>query len=412
MQDRPGSLVGSYAGYLLSHELEALSAELVAAIKASVADYAELAAVGDRDLHESCRSNLEQALLELIDQPPPRDGSTTPQYATGRRRAAQRLPLESLLHSYRLGGRVLWQGLVRRASSLGSAADHRQLLDEAGVVWEVIDRHSSIVSRAYREEQSRLLRHTQRRRGALLAAVLDGNGVDAEVVREAAAVLDMPARGPRFVVLAALEPPSVDPIRSADHALEARGFTSAWITQARRECGLIALRPGQHLQEALAVLEESALGRVAASPIVDGFEQVAACYRLADLTLQTLPADFAGVARVAERLPQILLVSSPEVTGILVEQTLGPVLALRPAERDVLLGTLAELLACDRSYTAAARRLYCHRNTVLKRAHRLEALTGLRLGEPQDLLHLTLAVLAIRIGHQPPARLPTSAATG
>ena len=46
MQDRPGSLVGSYAGYLLSHELEALSAELVAAIRASVADYAELAAVG------------------------------------------------------------------------------------------------------------------------------------------------------------------------------------------------------------------------------------------------------------------------------------------------------------------------------------------------------------------------------
>ncbi len=395
-------LVGSYAEYLLAHDLDTLSADLADRIRATVADYVDVDAVSERELAASCRNNLERALMELVEDAPHGSDSDTPQHETGRRRAQQRLPLESLLHSYRLGGRVLWQGLVRRASQVGSAQDHLQLLDEAGVVWEVIDRHSSIVSRAYREEQSRLVQHTRRRRRALLAAVLDGQLIDADIVREAASVLDMPVRGPRFVVVAALQMPAEKPGRAADRALEAHGFTCSWITQARQECGLVALGPEQSLQEAIAVLNDCAVASMAVSTVVHGFEQVPASYRLADLTLQTLPEGFVGVASATDRLPQALLVGNQEVTGVLVEQTLGPVLALRPAERDVYLDTLEALLACDRSYAAAGRRLYCHRNTVLKRAQRLETLTGLRLSQPRDLLHLSLAVLALRVGRPLP----------
>ena len=182
--DGVGSLVGSYASYLLRYELVALTDELVSLIGDAVPDYADLSTVSAAELRLSCQLNLRVALAELAGTAPLVDPLATPQRETGQRRARQRLPLESLLHSYRLGGRVLWQGLVRRAAQGGSPREHRQLLDEAWILWEVIDRHSSIVSRAYREEQGRLQQRTQRRRSALLIALLEGHGVDAELAQD------------------------------------------------------------------------------------------------------------------------------------------------------------------------------------------------------------------------------------
>lgn len=45
----------------------------------------------------------------------------------------------------------------------------------------------------------------------------------------------------------------------------------------------------------------------------------------------------------------------------------------------------------------AAEALYCHRNTVFNRLRRLQDLTGRRLSDPVDLVHLTLAVEALRL---------------
>ena len=401
-RDGVGSLVSSYASYLLRYELVALTDELVSLIGAAVPDYADLSAVSESELRLSCQLNLGVALAELTGIAPLVDPVATPQHETGQRRARQRLPLESLLHSYRLGGRVLWQGLVRRAAQGGSPREHWQLLDEAWILWEVIDRHSSIVSRAYREEQGRLQQRTQRRRSALLIALLEGQGVDAELAQDAASVLDMPLRGPRFVVVAAMDQAQADPSPSADRVLDAAGFSAAWAVQARQESGLVCLTPEQSLDDAVAVLTDAAVGAVAVSAVVDRFDEVAASYRLAELTLRTLPAGYIGVARVTEHLPQALLAAASDVTAVLVQQTLGAVLELRGAEQRTYLDTLQALLECDGSYAAAARQLFCHRNTVLQRAKRLQALTGHRLSSPADRLHLHLALLAVRSGHHTP----------
>ena len=398
-----GPLVSSYASYLLRDELVALTDELVNLIRTAVPDYTDLSAVSELELRSSCQRNLAGALGELTGVAPPDDPCATPQYETGRRRARQRLPLESLLHSYRLGGRVLWQGLVRRAASRGSPLEYRELLDEAGLVWEVIDRHSSIVSRAYREEQGRLQQRGQRRRSTLLLALLAGHGVDAEVAQEAASVLDMPLRGPRFVVVAAMEQPPTDSLHSADRALDEAGFTAAWTTQARQDSGLVCLTLTQSLDDAVAVLTAAAVGAVAVSAVVDRFDEVAGAYRLAELTLRTLPAGYIGVARATQCLPQALLMAASDVTAVLVRQTLGAVLLLPGPEQKTYLDTLQALLDCDGSYAAAARQLFCHRNTVLQRLKRLQALTGHRLSSPAERLHLHLALLAVRSGqHTPP----------
>ncbi|MFI5960014.1 hypothetical protein [Cryptosporangium sp. NPDC051539] len=51
--------------------------------------------------------------------------------------------------------------------------DVRRLLAEAVGVWDALDRVSTIVARAYRDEQTRLQRTTQRRREIVLSAPLE-----------------------------------------------------------------------------------------------------------------------------------------------------------------------------------------------------------------------------------------------
>ncbi|HVB26698.1 MAG TPA: helix-turn-helix domain-containing protein, partial [Mycobacteriales bacterium] len=118
--------------------------------------------------------------------------------------------------------------------------------------------------------------------------------------------------------------------------------------------------------------------------------------------LQTLPAGQVGMARLTDHLPQALLVSSPVLTRLLIDDVLSEVLALRPREAEVLLDTLEAALECDGSPTQAARRLHIHRNTALNRLRRIETLTRRRLDRPHDRLRLHLAVLGLRMGRASP----------
>ena len=66
----------------------------------------------------------------------------------------------------------------------------------------------------------------------------------------------------------------------------------------------------------------------------------------------------------------------------------------RPPRRRTLLDTLRAVLDAGGSPSRAASTLYCHRNTVMYRLARLEALTGRRLTEARDRLPLELALAA------------------
>lgn len=57
-----------------------------------------------------------------------------------------------------------------------------------------------------------------------------------------------------------------------------------------------------------------------------------------------------------------------------------------------LLATLRELIACMGVKTKAAERLFLHRNTLLYRIKKIEALTGFRLSEPEELISLGIAL--------------------
>lgn len=394
-----GDTVRRLATQMHESQLEALTDRLFGLILRAMPDYPSYASLTRADLREANYRNLDQILGE-ITQPPSSEATPdrSPLHETGRRRAQQGVPLESLLHAFRLGGRVLWEGLVREATRSDDPADLERLLEEAVVVWDAIDHSSTIVAKAYREEQAHQQRRSQRRRETVLTTLLQGRPLTPAALIEASDVLGMRAESAMVVVTSVVEMTTGnEPAPTPEAALGAVGFTSAWVSQGTRDSGLIALPTRLDETRAYDVLTELLPGPASLSPIVDGFEHVALAHRVALLTLRTLPDGFSGVARATTRLPQTLLASTPEVARILAQQ-LGPVLGMRAAERDSYFATIEAVVEAGGSYSAAARQLFCHRNTVIKRMRRLEQLTGLRLDDLRVLFDLYLAVLAARLG--------------
>ena len=387
---------GSAPEGLRSPDLAALSRELllsldeitevlVGAILAEDPSYATHGRPTREDLARSCRDNLQRILEGLGGHATatPGDPFQAPR-DTGHRRAEQGVPLESVLHAYRLGHRVIWEQLVAQARRVGGTTLD-VLVDAASEVWALVDTYSAEVARAYRATELEIARHDDRRRDALIDALLEGRGTDRTVAADAALALDLPESGRLCAVVIA----GTDYARLAADALSVRGLRSAWRTHADREVGIVALA-GTETAEVAALLRRLGVRRAGLSPVITELAQIDVAARLAG---QALLAKADGVAELDEVLPGALLASSPELAGRLVAQALGPVLALPRAEGDVLLDTVTTWLECAGSAGQTAERMYCHRNTVQNRLRRFEKLTGRSLSDASDLMQLRLALV-------------------
>ena len=132
-------------------QVAGLADRLVLTILESNPGYRGSRLVPEQDLWRSCHDNLVR-ILQLVGG----EAWQGQEYydaarATGRRRAEQGLPLDDLLRSFRMGGRLVWESLVAEARSLGT--DDDALLDLGTRVWEVVDRSSAQVAAAYHEAE-------------------------------------------------------------------------------------------------------------------------------------------------------------------------------------------------------------------------------------------------------------------
>jgi hypothetical protein len=378
-------------GAALLDDIDALANRLTVMALQREPVYAELDLV--EDLRTACRINLERGVQVLADRVPEGVEAEDTSRQTGRRRARQGVPLESVLRAYRLGGRVMWEALLETSRGRFAGAYDEALLDAAAYVWRVNDNSAAALVEAYRMEELRLQSHDLSRRHAMLDALIEGRGSDPAFLRNAATVLGLPEEGPMLCVVAPLETAGEYPLRSPQEAMAMQDLHSAWFVRPRDEVGLIPLgsRPAR---VALDALRPCVRGRAGASPVVDGLGAIDAGYRMAQTAARTLTGP--GLAVLDDRLPEALLVDSPELLPRLVGAALGGLMNLPAADRDTLLETLEELLACGGSPTHAATALFCHRNTVIYRMRRIEAATGRSISNPRDRLLLTLGLMAAR----------------
>ncbi|MEV6212963.1 helix-turn-helix domain-containing protein [Kitasatospora sp. NPDC051914] len=380
------------AQYLL-RDVDGLARELVAMIREREPAYP--ATMGPEELRLEVRSSLESSVHTLLDPAGTWEAARLCSWQIGARRAQRELPLDALLHAFRLGGALVWRRLVDTATRREPDRAHLLLHSAAGI-WSFVDEHSDLITQAYRLVESQTAREHRERARALVQSLLDGTTRISDLPT-AAAALDLPERG-RYVV-AALAGPAGPPRHPAEAAA----------TPADPPPGVRILRHrGSEGEHALVLLGDAdpadvadCLGRrrgtrVGIGPVVEELAELGTARRAADIALRTCTAD-GDVALLNERLPAALVVSLPDFGAALVERALGPVLELDHQDRESMLTTLSVWLDSAGSAQRAGSRLFCHRNTVLNRLRRYEQLSGRSLNDPRNVVELSLALDAHRL---------------
>jgi hypothetical protein len=385
--------------FLEAHRAERvgpLTQLLASTIQAENPDYRDGLVVTRADLEDSCRSNITRVLELLaasldVTVPEGDDQVYDAAKETGRRRAEQGIPLDAVLRSFRLGGRLIWEDLHHQVTA-GAELDVDGLREAGTRLWVVVDATSAEVAAAYHAAERAMVRADDQRRAALWEDVMGGRAQDLAFAREAARILDVPVAGPMLVL--ALDGPDVLDTVELEHALAAAPVRATFVRRTDTVVGLVFM--GEVVPAPIVdVVRKLTSCAVGVSSVIDGLPATDRGLAQATVALQTL-AGRPGVVLFEECLPDALLLSAPDVTEHLVARWLGGLLALPAAEAEQLLATLEAWVASGGSAVATATAVHCHRNTVANRLRRVGDLTGLELGEVPP-LDLGLALRALRL---------------
>jgi hypothetical protein len=319
--------------------------------------------------------NLEVFRGSTLAGHEPGDAELEPFRASARVRAAEGMPLEDLLHAYRLGGRLAWQALLDAAGE----GDRDGLLVGAEILMRYIDLVSATVAQAYLDARQLAVSEEERGLRALLLALCEEEGpLHADTSALAARVGVPLTRDYRPFAIAIAEESA---IRHGQMAANLRSQSILALTEGDRVSGLLA--EGQELRPppgTLMALDAPAV-RGALSAGLEQMRMVIDLGRRLGRTGLLGPEDIAV---------EMLLASSPRTAELLSRRVFEP-LRGGTGRRAALEETLNVFLASQTDRRAAAATLHIHPNTLDYRLRRIEELTGLRLAEPRD---LTLVVLA------------------
>ena len=345
------------------------------------------------EVRANTREHVRRGIRTLAGLAAPEEKAIHIWRQTGRRRARQGVPMELVLNAYSLGTRVLWEALLKQQSDPDLNIDDHVLLIAGQQIWSALDIQNATLVGSYRRESSRLQRRDLQRQQSFLDGLVEGRGSDPVFASKARDVLGISADDPLACVVAHFDGSLGEPLRAPEDRLERAGVYSSWHVRGGAYFGLV---PTTELtqRELVTLLQPCVAGRVGVAPSAEGVSGFATAYQLAGRAAETLPRGSQQIVTVAERLPEVLLGGNPEVTSLLISETLGAVLAQPPHQADLLLETLEAMLAHDASPTHAAEQLFCHRNTVIYRMKQIETLTGRSLRDPRDKLLLSLGLLA------------------
>ncbi|MGW1738383.1 helix-turn-helix domain-containing protein [Nocardia sp. NPDC001965] len=346
----------------------AISALVTARIGIDANDYDDTALGHDELLllvTDSCAAWLD-AIAEL-------PYSLEPARRAGRLKAERGIPLESLLHAFRLAGLAIWEIIVEHAGP----DDHAALSRLSTLVWATVDDYSITATEAYRQV---VAVGAEKSDQGLLRALLDPALPHAqrESVRKR-------LRLPTPATLVVLAGP-VDFV--------AAGVTTVHTRLAQERVTLAAAVSPTTLDHAL----RAAPVRAGASRPFTEVDSVPVALDQARLALRCMsPAD-TGIHIYGSCPDRALIAANPALAADVFADVLVPFDRLPPGEADLLVQTALAWYELGGSTSAVGARLHLHRNTVLNRLQRIERLTATNFAVPAEaaLLYLALQTRLLR----------------
>lgn len=358
----------------------AAAQEMLAEMRKQIASYERLSdEVSEAGVLDTCKRNLR-----LWHQWLTSGGELAPRALeqlreSVRARADEGVPLEDLLHAYRIAGRLGWQIMRRHARP----SEQQVLLDAAELLMLYIDALSEVVTETYLAERERLVSEEERGARELVERIVDGTPLTAEE-RDLATRLDVPLRD--SYVPFAVAVPGASPRRHAALAARLRGEGRLAVTEGDRVFGL-----------ALSAPEPGDLGEGPQALLALGDGTPRAELATAREELQLLVdhgrrTRLEGVLTPASHALELLLARSPRIATALCQRVLEPL--VRGGEGADLVHTLRTLVACHCDRARTARALHVHRNTLGYRVNRIEQLAGIDFDCPRDVACVYLALAA------------------
>ncbi len=337
------------------------------------------------------RLGIEQAIRAFLDaiergnRPSPDTGELWRRLGEAEFQAGR--SLDELRAAFRTGTRAVWRGAADLAAAAGVPTATVIGLAEAIFVYS--DELAADVVEGYLRMQSDEAGELERRRRRLAVLLLDPAGADPEVVARAAALARWPL--PREVAVLAIAAPT--PL-----AITRRLGVEVLVGTDTE--GVFLLIPDPLGPGRPAEIERAAAGELCAlGPAVPAREALRSL-RWSRHLLRLLQAGAirpAGLARVEEHLPDLIVLRNHDLAGALVARCLGPLAEIGESERARLLDTLAAWLDHQRDTPRIAEVLHVHPQTVRYRIGKLRERLGDSLATPEGRFELALALRAMAV---------------
>ncbi|MFC0114713.1 PucR family transcriptional regulator [Kibdelosporangium aridum] len=363
-----------------------LSARLVDLLREKTECYRRVADEYPEELRKVCEAHLDGAFTSFIEC---REVELDNALKTGRAQARIGITLPDALRAYRLAGTFVYEMLIERGGPHTHGVTPERMLQASTTVWKIIDAYSEALTTAYREVEAERGRLDEQAKSALMDGLLEGRIAQRPDLEDAAGVLGLPTSG-KLVVIVADDASVVDAIGS--RAVWRRRVHSSGVDM---NVGIMPVGAGLDALREVLTTTSGVVG--VSTPFADLTEVPTALHR-ARIARRSLPHGANGVVVFGDLPVAALVAGAPALAAELAHEMLAGVLALPPAEREILLTTLETWYDHGGSAKIAAKNLYVHPNTVRYRIRRIEDLTGRDLNHPKCVAELYMALQAVRLG--------------
>lgn len=368
---------------VIEPELEAITEEILVTIAAEVPEYARpLEGAFGRGIRRGVGEALSQFVALVRDPEAGRDLGREVYVDLGRGELRQGRTLDSLQAAYRVGARVAWRRLARAGRRAQLDSEQLSLLAEA--IFAYLDELSADSVEGYAEAQSEIADLRRRRERELVELLMRDPPPPGTDVRAASKAAGW--KLPRS--LAALA------CAEADLPQLSRRLPPDTLSSEIEHVGCVLIPdpdgPGRG-----AEIERAASDVVAALGPTGEPDRARESWELARSMLRAVDSgslESAGLARVGDRLGDLLLFEGRGLVGRIVAKRLASLDSLTPGARTRMTETALAYVRHRGNAVAMAESLHLHPQTVRYRLPRLRELLGDQLEDPEARFELEIAL--------------------